>query len=263
MKSVLNLLKRFVMNPYVELVVGMLFMLAGIGEAWEAWHEEAGTKGLHHGMILIGAVSIFRSTVRASLKSLPHFVQGADFIDIAAPTLEARFPRLLHFMRKMAGSAYLDLSAGLILILFAISDVADTFAQDLANFHFRSAHALLLYGFIPFINAIPDLFEGIQRVSEHRDMLSRPSLWERIGKWGANPRVELTAGVVTVVIALAELQRGEGGEGIQAAHGLLLYAAFGIFKSIGALYEGLERIVEAEEAEVEHKQFGEDERESA
>lgn len=67
-------LKRIVKNPYINIVVGILFLYSGISETVHELKEAEGFKiGAHHGVIIFAILQIF--------KTVPDFFEGLEYIE--------------------------------------------------------------------------------------------------------------------------------------------------------------------------------------
>ncbi len=70
----ISTLKRFVKNPYVNIVVGILFLFSGVYETVRELKELEGFRiGVHHGVILFSLLQI--------LKTVPDFFEGMEYIE--------------------------------------------------------------------------------------------------------------------------------------------------------------------------------------
>lgn len=63
-------LTKFVENPYVNMIVGLIVLFSGLSEAWETLSKDifSGNFGAHHGMMVLGFFQV--------LKSLPSILSG-------------------------------------------------------------------------------------------------------------------------------------------------------------------------------------------
>ena len=69
-------LKWIVTNPYLNVVVGLIFLCSGVVETVRELEELEELKvGAHHGVILFALLQI--------LKNLPDVFEGLEFIDTA------------------------------------------------------------------------------------------------------------------------------------------------------------------------------------
>ena len=67
-------LKRIVENPYLNIIVGLLFLYSGISETVNEWTGLEDFKiGAHHGVILFATLHI--------LKTFPDFFEGLEYIE--------------------------------------------------------------------------------------------------------------------------------------------------------------------------------------
>lgn len=74
MNFALSLLQRFVENPWVNIVVGLILLGSGLSEAWDTLWEDlrTGNIGAHHGAIVYG---LFHA-----LKYLPDVFEGSEYL---------------------------------------------------------------------------------------------------------------------------------------------------------------------------------------
>ena len=76
MKILLQIIKKCVSNPYMNLIVGIILLYTGISEAWRELKEVEGIQvGAHHGLVVYSILHI--------LKTIPEFFEGLDYIYIA------------------------------------------------------------------------------------------------------------------------------------------------------------------------------------
>ena len=63
MHKVAKAIERFVRNPYVELIIGLIIMATGLAEAGDSIVEDisSGDVGAHHGIILLGVAHAFKA----------------------------------------------------------------------------------------------------------------------------------------------------------------------------------------------------------
>ena len=72
-------LNRIVENPYLNVVVGIVFLCSGISETVEEFrHSDNVNFGAHHGVILFSILHI--------LKTVPHFLEGLDYLEKGSGT---------------------------------------------------------------------------------------------------------------------------------------------------------------------------------
>ena len=71
-----KLLKRIVDNPYLNIIVGLIFCLSGLLEAWGTLGEDLKNMniGVHHGAIIYG---LFHA-----LKNVPDLFEGLEYIQM-------------------------------------------------------------------------------------------------------------------------------------------------------------------------------------
>ena len=63
MHSFIRKLEKFVKNPHLEAIIGLVIMATGIIEAGDTIFEDiaSGDVGAHHGMILLGFAHAFKA----------------------------------------------------------------------------------------------------------------------------------------------------------------------------------------------------------
>lgn len=72
--SVIRTLQRIALHPYLNIVIGLIFLYSGISEAvYELKDLEDFKIGAHHGVILFAILHIF--------KALPHIFEGLEYIE--------------------------------------------------------------------------------------------------------------------------------------------------------------------------------------
>jgi len=71
-----KLLKRIVNNPYLNIIVGLIFCLSGLAEAWGTLGEDLKNMniGVHHGAIIYGLFHV--------LKNVPDLFEGLEYIQM-------------------------------------------------------------------------------------------------------------------------------------------------------------------------------------
>jgi len=65
-----QMIKNFIDNPIVLLVIGILLMLTSVGEVIEGLNELS--LGTHHGVFIWGAFQV--------MSAIPHFIEGLENI---------------------------------------------------------------------------------------------------------------------------------------------------------------------------------------
>ena len=67
-------LKRIVENPYLNIIVGLLFLYSGLSETVHEFEGFANFEiGAHHGVIIFAILNI--------LKTLPDLFEGLEYIE--------------------------------------------------------------------------------------------------------------------------------------------------------------------------------------
>ena len=69
-------LKRIVKSPYMDIVVGLVFLYSGVSETLEELRElDSVTLGAHHGAIVFAALYIVRA-IPDVVKGVEHLAKG-------------------------------------------------------------------------------------------------------------------------------------------------------------------------------------------
>jgi len=72
--SYVRVIKRIVENPYLNILVGVIFLLSGLSEIVHELKELEEVKlAAHHGVVLFAILHIF--------KTLPDFFEGLEYVD--------------------------------------------------------------------------------------------------------------------------------------------------------------------------------------
>jgi hypothetical protein len=71
---------------------------------------------------------------------------------------------MMHKLKKLLESPWLNLFVAGILAATALSELCETLAEDLANRNVRAHHGILLYAIVSGLKALPDLFEASEYV---------------------------------------------------------------------------------------------------
>lgn len=73
----MKLLARFVKNPYVNLLMGIVLMVTSGSEVWESLEEGAANHlGAHHGVFIFGLLHL--------LRQLPEFFEATEYMSEGA-----------------------------------------------------------------------------------------------------------------------------------------------------------------------------------
>lgn len=77
MKDFRVYLRKLVHNPYLDLILGVVLVVTGLSEAWGTIADDVANFrfGVHHGAIVFGFVTAFRSVV--------DIFAGLEFMDEA------------------------------------------------------------------------------------------------------------------------------------------------------------------------------------
>jgi hypothetical protein len=69
-----RVVRTIVENPYLNILVGVIFLLSGIAEVVSEWKEIEELKlGVHHGAVLFAIMHI--------LKTFPDFFESLEYIE--------------------------------------------------------------------------------------------------------------------------------------------------------------------------------------
>lgn len=69
-----NKLRKVVENPYLNLVVGILFLLSGLSEAWDTLHDDIVNLNFRgsHGIIIFSIMHV--------MKTIPDLFEGLEYV---------------------------------------------------------------------------------------------------------------------------------------------------------------------------------------
>ena len=77
----------------------------------------------------------------------------------------------MQTMKRFLDNPYVNLFVAVALLYSGISEGWETLQEDLVNFDAKAHHGIMLFGFYKMLHAIPDLFEGVERVHSSRKTL--------------------------------------------------------------------------------------------
>ena len=72
---------------------------------------------------------------------------------------------LVKLIKRLVDSPYVNLAVGLLLLVGGLTETWDTLDEDLLSGHLRGHHGVAVFGLFKALKAIPDFFEGMERVS--------------------------------------------------------------------------------------------------
>ena len=67
-------------------------------------------------------------------------------------------------IKKALSSPFFSLFIGLLFIIGGLSEIVDTYEEDLAEFNFHSHHAIFIYGIAQVLGSLADMLDGVQYV---------------------------------------------------------------------------------------------------
>ena len=71
---------------------------------------------------------------------------------------------MIDKLRRFISHPWVSLMVAVVMLLAGLSEGWDTLEEDLMNADLRAHHGIIVYGFYAILKAIPDLFEGLERV---------------------------------------------------------------------------------------------------
>lgn len=78
---------------------------------------------------------------------------------------------MMNAMKRFLDNPYVNLFIAGTLLYSGLAEGWDTLQEDLTNLDAKAHHGIMLYGFYKMLRAIPDLFEGVERVHSTRENL--------------------------------------------------------------------------------------------
>jgi len=70
--------------------------------------------------------------------------------------------RLKHFV----ANPYVNLAVAVVFFMTGLAEGWDSFQDDMAGFHVRVHHGVMLYGFFNMLKPLPDIFEGVEKMNQ-------------------------------------------------------------------------------------------------
>ena len=67
-------------------------------------------------------------------------------------------------LRQLAEDPFLNLAAGIALLIFSLLEVAPTLLEDIKAFKFGSHHGVSIFSAWHIFKVLPDCLEGIERI---------------------------------------------------------------------------------------------------
>jgi len=74
----------------------------------------------------------------------------------------------MQIIKAILASPYLDLVTGLILFVSGMAESWQEF-QTLDGFQFGVHHGVVLFSIVQIIKSLPDIFEGLEYISQARE----------------------------------------------------------------------------------------------
>lgn len=72
---------------------------------------------------------------------------------------------LLQSMRRLLYSPYVNLAVGVLLLIGGLTEIWETLSEDLWTLNLRGMHGVTLFGLVKGLQAIPELFEGLDDIN--------------------------------------------------------------------------------------------------
>ena len=67
-------------------------------------------------------------------------------------------------LRQLAEDPFLNLAAGIVLLVFSLLEVAPTLLEDIKAFKLGSHHGVSIFSAWHIFKVLPDCLEGIERI---------------------------------------------------------------------------------------------------
>lgn len=74
-------------------------------------------------------------------------------------------------MKRFLDNPYVNLFVAATLLYSGLAEGWETLQDDLTRLDVKAHHGIMLYGLYKMFRAIPDLFEGVERVHSTRENL--------------------------------------------------------------------------------------------
>ena len=72
---------------------------------------------------------------------------------------------VVKLIKRLVDSPYVNLGVGLLLLVGGLTETWDTLREDLFAGNLRGHHGVAVFGLFKALQAIPEFFEGMERVS--------------------------------------------------------------------------------------------------
>jgi hypothetical protein len=72
----------------------------------------------------------------------------------------------MKYIKKFVESPYVNIIIGIILLLSGLSEAWETLFEDIMNGNFGARHGVIIYGLFQVLKCIPDMFEGLEHLTE-------------------------------------------------------------------------------------------------
>lgn len=72
-------------------------------------------------------------------------------------------------LKRFVTNPYVNLAVGLVLFVTGLAEGWGSFQADMAGFHVRTHHGVMIYGFFNMLKSLPDIFEGLDKMN-HRSL---------------------------------------------------------------------------------------------
>ncbi|MGE3976999.1 MAG: hypothetical protein AB7F94_05365 [Nitrospira sp.] len=78
----------------------------------------------------------------------------------------------MAILRRLVEQPYVNLAVAIILFVTGLTEGWDSFQEDMAGFHLRAHHGVMIYGFFNMLKSLPDIFEGLDKMN-HRSLAAK------------------------------------------------------------------------------------------
>lgn len=72
--------------------------------------------------------------------------------------------KIKTLLRRLAEDPFLNLAAGIALLIFSLLEVGPTLLEDIEAFKFGSHHGVSIFSAWHIFKVLPDCLEGIERI---------------------------------------------------------------------------------------------------
>lgn len=72
---------------------------------------------------------------------------------------------VLQTMRRLLDSPYVNLAVGVILLIGGLTEIWATLSEDISMLRLRGMHGVALFGLVKGLQAIPEIFEGLEGIN--------------------------------------------------------------------------------------------------